>query len=410
MDLITSFANEFNIPIIRKDQKIWFFRTRGGKFYYDFINNKFIALGWDLIPSELITDTQKGKEVKKAQVEKLYPQEKRPGLIFGQMDVFYNRMSVGDLVLIPDEGTKTVAIGVIGDFIEELHRKPNDGEHAQCTFVHRRSVVWKKEIDAWQDIYLFKALRAQQTISDITDEGKLIFRNLYPVYISGDSVHLTFQKATTSNLNLASNLELLSNLVQITDLTASLYGKSSFKQDLAMKTAVGSPGFWEIILPRIPVSLLAVVYIVKSLIGQTEGASGQKETGLMAVASKINELINDHQRRKQMSAETNLTNANTKLVEAQVAKTEAETQLIMSQTAKANAEARRLEMENEQIALLPSGQTTEAARIEGEQLVVPNAETAAECVRVIESCGCKICNAAKENGLSFNGENIGKVG
>ena len=45
MDLITSFANEFNIPIIRKDQKIWFFRTRGGKFYYDFINNKGYGTG-----------------------------------------------------------------------------------------------------------------------------------------------------------------------------------------------------------------------------------------------------------------------------------------------------------------------------------------------------------------------------
>ena len=177
-----------------------------------------------------------------------------------------------------------------------------------------------------------------------------------------------------------------------------------------MKTAVGSPGFWEIILPRIPVSLLSAVYIVKYLIGQTEGSNGQKETGLMAVATKINELINDHQRRKQMAAETNLTNANVRLVEAQVAKTEAETQLILSQTAKANAEARRLEMENEQIALLPSGQTTEAARIESEQLIIPTTEATAECVRVIENCGCKICNAAKENGLSFNGENIGKVG
>ena len=410
MDLLTSLANEFNIPIIRKDQKIWFFRTKGGKFYNDFIANKFIALGWDLIPDVLITNTQITKAAKKTEVEKVYPQEKRPGLILGQMDVFYNRMAIGDLVLIPDEGTKTVAVGILGDFIENLHRKSTNEDHTQCTFVHRRSVVWQKEIDAWQDIYLFKALRAQQTISDITNEGKLIFRNLYPVYISGDSVHLTFQKATISNLNLTSNLDFLSNLVQITDLTASLYGKDSFKQDLELKTAVGSPGFWEIILPRIPVSVISVVYIIKYLIGQTEGADGQKETGLMAVTTKINELINDHQRRKQISAEIKLVEANTRLVDAQVVKTEAEAQLIMSQTAKANAEARRLEMENEQIKLLASGQTTEEARVEGEQLIVPDDATATERVRVIESCGCKLCKASKENGLSFNGESIGKVG
>lgn len=37
MDLLTCIASEFNILIIRKDQKVWFFRTKGEKFYYDFI-------------------------------------------------------------------------------------------------------------------------------------------------------------------------------------------------------------------------------------------------------------------------------------------------------------------------------------------------------------------------------------
>lgn len=146
MDLLTCIASEFNIPIIRKDQKVWFFRTKGGKFYYDFITNGFIALGWDLIPSKLITDSQKSRESKKSEIEKLYPEEKRPGLIFGQMDVFYNRMHVDDLVLIPDEGTKTVAIGKIGDLVEHVKRKPDDGDHAQCAFLHRRSTVYSRKL------------------------------------------------------------------------------------------------------------------------------------------------------------------------------------------------------------------------------------------------------------------------
>lgn len=35
MDLLTSIASQFDIPIIRNDQQIWFFRTNGGKYYYD---------------------------------------------------------------------------------------------------------------------------------------------------------------------------------------------------------------------------------------------------------------------------------------------------------------------------------------------------------------------------------------
>ena len=413
MDLLTSIANEFNIPIIRKDQKIWFFRTKGGKFYYDFVTNNFIALGWDRIPSPLICDSQKGKEVKKAQIEKLYPQEKRPGLIFGQMDVFYNKMNIGDLVLIPDEGTKTIAVGIIGNFIEAVQRQSDDSEREQCAYMHRRSVEWKKEIDSCQDIYLFKALRAQQTISDVTTEAALICRNLFPAYISGDSIHFTFQKQTIENLGLASNVDLLSNIMQIADSTAALYGKESFSNELTMKTAVGSPGFLEIILPSSAVaaiSISVILFMIRFFIGKEKTTEGGTATGLLAIITKVNELVNDHKNRKKIDAEIRQIDANTKLTEAQTEKILAEAVLIQSQTAKANAEARQLELENEQIAFLPSGKTTEEVRVEGEQLAVPDGNAIAECVKAVDGYGCKICKAAKANGLSFGGEKIGKVG
>lgn len=302
MDLLTAIANEFNIPIIRKNQKIWFFRTKSGKYYYDFKTNDFIALGWDRIGSDLITSTRKTKEGMKAEIEKLYQEEKRPGLIFSRMDIFYNRMQVGDLVLIPDEGTKTVSVGIVGDFIGELNRKLDNGKHAQCAFLHRRAVSWQKQIEVWQDIYLFKVLRAQQTISDITDAAKLVFRNLFPIYISGHSIHLTFQKSTADNLSLASNVELLSNLLEITDVVARLYGKESFRNDLCIKTAVGSPGILEIIMPNSPVAAISVtmlLFMIRFAVGKEKTADGASSTGLIALVTKCNELINDHVNRKK---------------------------------------------------------------------------------------------------------------
>jgi len=70
MDLLTSIANEFDIPIIRKDQRVWFFRTRGGKYYYDFTTNSFIALGWDKISPAVISGNGKTKEGKKKYIER----------------------------------------------------------------------------------------------------------------------------------------------------------------------------------------------------------------------------------------------------------------------------------------------------------------------------------------------------
>lgn len=90
---------------------------------------------------------------------------------------------------------------------------------------------------------LFKVLRAQQTISDVTADTKLVFRNLFPVYIFENTIHLSIQKPTQEELGLASNVELLSSIMQISDATAKLYGKKSFSNEMLMKTAIGSPGF-----------------------------------------------------------------------------------------------------------------------------------------------------------------------
>lgn len=76
MDLLTVFANEFQIPIIYSGHKVWFFRTNAGKYYTDFFCNKFIALGWDLISPKLITDKNISRESKREQISSAYPEEK----------------------------------------------------------------------------------------------------------------------------------------------------------------------------------------------------------------------------------------------------------------------------------------------------------------------------------------------
>lgn len=423
MDLLTSLVTEFEIPIIRKDQKIWFFRTKAGKYYYDFRRNSFIALGWDLISPELITDSNQGKEAKKAEIEKLYPDEKRPGLIFGQMDVFYNQMHAGDLVIIPSEGTKLIAIGKIGGLADEIERKPDNSDYDRCSFTHKRNVEWLKKVESWQDVYLFKALRAQQTISDITEDAKLVFRNLFPVYIFENTIHLSVQKPTQAELSLASNVELLTSIIQISDVTAKLYGKKSFSDEMHIKTAVGSPGFLEIIWPEIPVAAISVALVAKSVIGKQKGADGSITDGVMAIITKANELINDHHTRKKIDAETQKIMAEAHLAEAQVAKINvemeeihanadkacAEAELMRAQAAKANAEARSLEQENEQIILLPSGMTTEEARIDNERLNIPVDESVNTAVAEITTSGIKMRNAAVKNGLSYGGQKIEKI-
>ena len=417
MDLLTILANEFVIPIVNSKRRIWFFRTKAGQYYFDFFANSYIALGWDLIPVELIVDSKIGRIEKKANIQALYPNEKRPGLILSQMDIFYNKMQLGDLVVIPSEGSKEISIGEIGEVSDSIiHKSDINVDYEHCTFAHKRSVSWIKTVDAGQDIYLFKALRAHQTISDITDEAKLILRNLYPVYIAGDYIHLTLQKQTDSELSLACNVRFLSSILKIADKTAELYGQQTFGDEMSLKTAVGSPGFIELISAAVPTSLFAI-YIIILAIGKEKSSDGTTATGILALISKVNDLINDYHNRKKTDAETRLldaqkekTDAETRLLDAQKEKMNAELEYVRAQTAKLNAETRKQNLEYEQIRILPSGMTTEEKRVESENLIIPDQAQAVAVADSLNGSAKELKDTAAITGLCFNGKKIDKVG
>lgn len=161
MNLLNTIAEEFKIPCVGDSEyKVWFVRTKAGEFYHDFKANNFIALGWDLLSLEFVMDTKISKDNKKEQIESLYPEEKRPGLILSQIETFYNKMNSGDWVVIPAEGGKEISIGKLGDIQADIKHKVENKEYPLCTYMHKRAVEWIKVVDVARDIYLFKALRS----------------------------------------------------------------------------------------------------------------------------------------------------------------------------------------------------------------------------------------------------------
>lgn len=170
---------------------------------------------------------------------------------------------------------------------------------------------------------------------------------------------------------------------------------------MALKTAVGSPGFFELILPGIPVATITVG-LIKWLIGREKTSDGSTTTGLLALITKVNDLVNDYHNRKKTDAET-------RLIDAQTEKTFSESELIKAQIAKMNAETRQLEMQNNQIRILPSGMTTEEARTEHEKLVVPDQVQIDSATATIGDAGSKLRDAAASTGLCYAGKKIDKV-
>lgn len=417
MNLLVQLANELQIPIISNTQKVWFLRTKAGQYYTDFQVNGFVALGWDLIPLEFVNDIKISQEEKKSKIIELYPDEKRPGLILGQMDTFYNKMSSGDLIVIPSTGGKEIAIGELGDLVDEIAHKTLSEPYNTCTFTHKRVVKWLKEVHSWQDIYLFKALRAQQTISDVTEDAKLIRRNLFPVYISDDAVHCTFQKPTNNDLNMVDNINFQSGLLEVLSTTTTLYGSESLTDDIVIKTAVGSPGFFELILPRLPVSVISIALLIPCIAGKVQSTDGKTiASGVSAVITTVNTLLNDRQARKKVSAEIKQIEATANLTNAQAETERANADKIKAETTKILAETQLLKDEHhqnityEQIKLTASGKTTIQLEEESENLTIASETSTEKAIDAYKKSSDKICTAGERSGLIFNNNKIKRTG
>lgn len=416
MDLLSLFAETFNIPTIKLSQKTWFFRTKAGLLYQDFINGNYIELGWDLVDAALIKERNKSNEEKKKLIEELYPNEKRPGLILGQLDTFYNKMQLSDYVVIPSEGCKEITIGIIGECFECVTRTTDEDEDKKSSYIHKRSVEWMKTVKSWQDIYLFKKLLAQQTISDITEDAKLVFRNLFPVYISEDTIHISFQKENEKDLSLANNVDLQSGILGIMDDVTMLFQVEGDRDKVCVKTAVGSPGFIEMICPGLPVYLVAITLIIRIVTGETKSKDGSVSSGIVAIINTVNNLVNDYHNRKktdaeilQIEANTNLTNAQADKVKAEAEKLRAEIKGFSVPTEKTTPEISEHTGTYEQIAFDASGKTTAQMKEEQEQLTLVDNEFVQLVAEHIESCEKKICEAAENSGMMYNGEKIRKV-
>ncbi|MCM1579238.1 MAG: hypothetical protein NC078_10615 [Ruminococcus sp.] len=104
-ELQNALIKEFDIPVRNNEQKIWTLRTESGRFYRDFTQNNYVALGWDKVSFTIINDNEASEKSKKEKISLLYPDESRPGLILSQLNTFYFKMKSGDLILIPSESS-----------------------------------------------------------------------------------------------------------------------------------------------------------------------------------------------------------------------------------------------------------------------------------------------------------------
>ena len=268
---------------------------------------------------------------KKEQIQLLYPDESRPGLILSQLITFYFKMKSGDLILIPSQSSKRLFIGKLGDIVTDIKHEESEEEYAKCEYIHKRSVEWIKDISPNVDVYLNKALRSHQAITDVSEYSGVFFRNVFPYYIDRDSLHLTFKKQTDSNYSVWDSIKLQSSVVEIFQLVSKLYNISDNSETYIIKTAVGSQGIIEFIVQNFNDSNIVAILVLLTALGLGGNVSKDSDgkisfsIGVTGIIDKINSLVNDHKNRQMIDAEI-------KIKEAEARKIDAETEKIQSET------------------------------------------------------------------------------
>lgn len=298
---------EYDIPVVQIDhtRNYWLIRTQSGEYYENFYFENFIAIGWeDFNDIERFRSTE--KQIMIGDIEKAYPDYKKPGLIYSQIKRFLFDLSPGDVVMIPSPNSYRISFGIILSEPETVEVKETDIEEGACPFSKRRRVKWLKTVNREElDPYLYKMMHTHLTISNATDYAEVIDRTLHSFYIKKGSAHLVLEVKQEDDIPAVDLINGINNILDIVPLLKNPQDeKIEFnKRDIDLKLRVQSPGVIELISNVAPWTIFGIGIILTFVVGgKIKGTFTTKKTeveassqGLIEKFLKIKKHNDSHQ-------------------------------------------------------------------------------------------------------------------
>lgn len=247
------YLNNVVIPDIPIETNFWLIRTKSGYFYDEFVNEKFVALGWNHITKSTSFD-KKNVEILKDQIKERYG-DLRPGVAVNKCIRFIEEVKPGDYVLIPNVGGSKVTIGILGEYYEEdldyikelvAIKKIENGESeigkVKCPYRKRRHMEIVMTVSSKRLGYkILKGMSSYHGISDMNDYAIDILNCVYDCY--------TYKDNMMCSLNIAKK-----NPIKARELSKLMYGVTELFCDLTDEDLVSvtvnlnSPGKITVVL------------------------------------------------------------------------------------------------------------------------------------------------------------------
>lgn len=276
------------IEVLNPKSNYWLVRTMSGAFYNEYTLNDFIAIGWNQFSDldrikKANTNSEEEDKIKKEIKEWAVANgefESQPGRAYGQISKFVNDMKIGDIILIPSEGSAHIAFGVITSnaFIEEI--EPSRIAAGNCDFIKRRQVQWVKKVPHNKlDPYLYALLNSRIALTNANAYAQYIDRTLHKFYIKGDYAHLILDVNKKEEIPVTSLIGVMNSTLNLIDLYNDTFGEELDKDSIQIKLNVQSPGPIEFLAASSPV-IIAMGIVLIAIVGGDFKAKYNKHTGL----------------------------------------------------------------------------------------------------------------------------------
>ncbi len=119
LDDIIYYTDEMveKVPQILDTTNFWMVRSKEGFFYHEFVNEKYIALGWNVFDKENILEIHTDEFYKQLLLENNY-KEKMVGAVVNKCKRFIDEIQVGDIAMIV--GKQEITFAEIGEYFEDM--------------------------------------------------------------------------------------------------------------------------------------------------------------------------------------------------------------------------------------------------------------------------------------------------
>ncbi len=245
---VSSLLDKIEIPYISSDTGFWMIRSKAGYFYKEYLDEKFIALGWNYIDQNTSFNSS-NVTILKDEIKDRYG-NKQPMTAINKCIRFISELKEGDYVIIPNDRSSEIAVCIIGEYyevdeldyrkellaIQKIDNKECEINTIACPYKKRRKITPLLRISSRRIGYkLLRAISSYHGLSNMGEYAEDILNCVYNCY--------EYKEDLIYSINIAKK-----DRIKARELSILLYGTTELfcniidENKLSMTLNVNSPG------------------------------------------------------------------------------------------------------------------------------------------------------------------------